>query len=83
MVRTEIERKRVSHGVSHGVPRGVRHSVSHLPFKPNFILRARLTNLLKKNQKGKNEWWKTPIPHFCYDPIIEITDCKDKKLEKR
>jgi hypothetical protein len=56
---------------------------SDLVKKPTFILRARLSHLPQKNQKGKNQWWKRPVPNYCWDPIIEITNCRKKKLEKR
>ena len=60
-----------------------KHLHRHEARKPHFLMRARLNTLPKKGQKGGDEWWTKPVPHFCKEAIIEITNCKDKHLEKR
>ncbi|XP_054169234.1 mastermind-like domain-containing protein 1 [Oppia nitens] len=52
--------------------------------KPKFLMRARLTNLPKKGQLGDaDSWWLKPVPDYCSDKIVEITDCPDSQLKYR
>ena len=63
--------------------RHFRHRARHEARKPHFLMRARLNKLPKKGQKGGDEWWTKPVPELCNEPIIEITNCKERHLEKR